>query len=139
MSLFDRVLDKCIYSDGEQTSYINVATLDPFKSFWTLRVFPTHLELLDSLAQLFWGFVREVSLQVVFLSLVDPLLHLLHLLPQSHGLIEATFKSRLLGIGLQEKNSVSQKPRTHTHTHRSWMKVKHLLAYVLPLTVEFVQ
>lgn len=65
-----------------------------------LYLFHTHLELLNSLAQLFRGFVCEVSLQIVFLSLVDPLLHLLHLFPQSHGLIQATFQSRLLGIGL---------------------------------------
>lgn len=98
---------------------MNIVTSDPFKaSISLLHLFHTHLELLDCLVQLFRGFVCEVSLQVVFLSLVDPLLHLLHLLPQSHGLIEATFKSRLLGIGLQKKNSVRRK---HTHTNTEEM------------------
>ena len=90
----------------------------PFKaSISLLHLFPTHLELLDSLVQLFGAFVCEVSLQVVFLSLVDPLLHLVHLLPQSHGLIETTFKSRLLGIGLQERTGSEEHAHTHTHTH----------------------
>lgn len=88
--------------------------------FWTLKGSHhiyweththTHLELLHGLAELFGRLVCEVSLQGVFLSLVDPLLHLLHLLPQSHRLIEASFQSRLLSVGLE-----------HTHTQM----VKHV-------------
>lgn len=51
------------------------------KTFQSRSFGSSDLQLLHGFAQLLWSLVGEVSLQVVFFSLVDPLLHLLHLLP----------------------------------------------------------
>lgn len=78
-----------------------VLHLKALRSTRSICALCAYLEFLHGLAQLLGRLVCEVSLQVVLLGLVDPLLHLLHLLPQSHRLIEAAFQGRLLCIGLE--------------------------------------
>lgn len=78
-----------------------------FFMFYDLTCWQTHLELLDCLPQLLRRLVCEVSLQIVFLGLVYPFLHFLHLLPQRHGLVKAPFQGRLLCIGLHRARNVN--------------------------------